>query len=269
MGIPYAEVIGDPITHSKSPVIHKFWLEKLGIEGDYRRTRVTAEGLEAYLRERRADPEWRGCNLTMPLKHRVEPLLDRVFPEVKVARAVNTIVRHDSGLVGTNSDMRGFAEPFRDVFPDRGTALLIGSGGAARAIFTALAALGFGPVEIMARREEPRFPLADRLLAEGRWHPLRERLPSADLVVNATPIGMAGGPRVDFDLTALLPSAIVYDIVYNPIETPLLAAARRRGLRTVDGLTMLIGQAAYAFVHFFDGEPPRQHDAELRELLTR
>ena len=264
MAVPYAEVIGDPIAHSKSPLIHKFWMEKLGFDGDYRAVRVTRDGLATYIESRRNDSDWRGCNVTMPLKIAVRALLDAEFEATKATEAVNTVLNLDGKLAGNNTDLRGFAEPFRKDFSDRGPALVIGAGGAARAIFIALAGLGFGPIQVMARRpEQINFKPMRRVAL-----PFNKVIPTTGLLVNASPLGMSGAAAVDFDLSALSRASLVYDIVYEPLETPLLAAARARGLRTIDGLSMLIGQAAYAFAHFFS-DPPRQHDADLRELLTR
>ena len=277
MGVPYAEVIGDPVAHSKSPLIHKFWLGRLGLRYDYRPTRVTAEYLRLYLDERRSDPDWLGCNVTMPLKRAIVPLLDRSFPEVKATGAVNTVLKMDAaeiewphpGLAGNNTDLRGFAEPFLGQYSERGLAAIVGAGGAARAVFVALAGLGFEIVHV-ANRTSLNAEAMLRQLGQrpDLAHALEDPIPAVDLLVNASAIG-GGGAQHDFDLSALAPTAIVYDIVYAPPETPLLAAARARGLRTIDGFQMLIGQAAASFVHFFDGEPPRELDHELRELLTQ
>lgn len=277
MGIPFVEVIGDPVAHSKSPPIHRFWLGKLGMEGDYRTFRVTEPELPDYLESRRSDPDWLGCNVTMPLKRSIVPLLDRNMEGVLVTGAANMVLkvkaeaigRDADGLVGNNTDLRGFAEPFREHYPERGKAALIGSGGAARAAFVALAALGFETVHVASRAPDKAATMLRSLGQYGRvGRSLDDPIPTVDLLVNASALGSPGAPGV-VDLSQLPPHAIVYDIVYEPLETELLAAARRRGLRTIDGLTMLIGQAAASFVHFFDGEPPRQHDGELRELLRQ
>jgi shikimate dehydrogenase len=266
MGVPYAEVIGDPVSHSRSPLIHRFWLERLGLEGDYRATEVSAEGLQDYLRERRGDPHWRGCNVTMPHKRAVLPLLDGLLDAAREIGAANVVVDVDGKLAGNNTDARGFAEPFRERYPERGTAALIGAGGAARAAFVALDALGFSVVHL-ANRTVDRAETMVRSLGRRALmvRPLDHPLPRVDLLVNASAIGSAGG--FEFDLDPLPAGAIVYDMVYEPLETPLLAAARARGLRTIDGLTMLIGQAAASFVHFFGADPPRDRDSELRERL--
>ncbi|HEX8308381.1 MAG TPA: shikimate dehydrogenase [Allosphingosinicella sp.] len=269
MGVPYAEVIGDPIAHSKSPLIHKFWLGKLGLEGDYRRTLVPSRDLGAHLQERRRDPDWSGCNVTSPHKVDIVELLDGLFPEAKAAGAVNLVKNHRGTLLGSNSDLRGFAEPFRSAYSERGTAALIGAGGAARAAFIALAGLNFDIVHVANRTPGKAEAMLRSLNQEGLAPcSLEDPIPAVDLLVNASAIGGPGND-FDFDLSGLPDDAIVYDIVYSPLETPLLAAARSRGLRTIDGLSMLIGQAAAAFVYFFDGIPPREHDPELRELLTR
>jgi shikimate dehydrogenase len=269
MGVPYAEVIGDPIAHSKSPLIHNFWLERLGIEGEYRRTQVTADGLADFLERRRADIDWRGCNVTMPHKTVIVPLLGALFEAAKATGAVNLVMNVQGNLAGTNTDLRGFAEPLRRLDVRGGTAAVFGAGGAARAACIALWALGYEIVHV-ANRTRAHAEAMLRALGQraSLARSLEDPIPSVDLLVNASALGTAGRDH-DWDLRWLAPTAIVYDIVYLPLETGLLAAARTRGLRTIDGLAMLIGQAAAAFVHFFDGEPPRGQDGELRELLIR
>jgi shikimate dehydrogenase len=272
MGVPYAEVIGDPVAHSKSPAIHKFWLERLGIEGDYRATRVTADELPAYLAARRSDPDWRGCNVTMPLKGIVGSMMDGLFPAAKVAGAVNTIFRHEDKLMGNNTDLRGFAAPFRSAFHERGPAMILGTGAAARTAFVSLAALDFNPILVTGRDRARAHELLNSLGQSDpsqQPHPIDIPLPELQLFVNASAAGMQGREPVGVDLSPLPPTAIVYDIVYDPLETDLLAKARSLGLRTIDGLTMLIGQARASFVHFFEtDEPSPEYDADLRERLT-
>ncbi|MGX7896164.1 shikimate dehydrogenase [Tsuneonella sp. HG222] len=282
---PYAEVIGDPVAQSKSPAIHGHWLAQAGIEADYRACPVAPGGLAAYLAARRADPAWRGCNVTMPHKEAIVPLLDRLDPLAARIGAVNTVVPLDGELVGFNTDSEGFLEPIREDLSKTHyfrMARVLGTGGAARAIVAALAAEGV--VIVLAGRDPAK---AGALLAEidpaNEHHAtdiahfaqatdfaFDDREGCFDLVVNASPLGMAGQPPLAFDLSHVPPGSIVYDIVTHPLDTPLLQQARAAGFRTVDGLAMLIGQAAAAFEKFFGRPPPRDAgDASLRALLAR
>lgn len=269
-GQAYAEVIGDPIAHSKSPLIHGFWLKALGIDADYRATHVTPDGLGAYFEARRADPAWRGCNVTIPHKQAV---LDHVEDRGDVRGtigAMNTVVRAEDGmLVGTNTDAGGFYAPIAGLDLEGRHAAVIGAGGAARAILFALARVGIGRVTILNRNVLKAAALLSSFGIKGEALPLGSPLPPVDLLVNASALGMTGQPPLDLDLSPLSEEAVVYDVVYAPLETPLLAQARARELDTVDGLDMLIGQAALAFELFFGAEPPRERDEELRELLTQ
>lgn len=279
----YAEVIGDPIVQSKSPAIHGFWLEKLGLEADYRAHHVTAEGLTEYIAARREDTDWRGCNVTMPHKQAVLALVDRLEPLAKRVGAVNTIQRAKDGkLVGRNTDVAGFLEPLQDCLRKQHyfrMARVLGTGGAARAIVAGLNAEGFTLV-LAGRNPDKARALLDEL-AEGEHHTAHlahfadatdfafdDRDGCCDLVVNASPLGMRGQPPLAFDWSHAPPGSIAYDIVTDPVETEFLKAARGAGFETIDGLSMLIGQAAAAFTHFFGEEPPREHDAELRERIT-
>ncbi|MBY0283246.1 MAG: shikimate dehydrogenase [Sphingomonas sp.] len=265
----YAEVIGDPISHSKSPLIHRFWLEALGMTGDYRAARVDADGLAGYFAARRDDPDWRGCNITIP--HKIAAL-DHVADPGGVREsigAINTVFRGDGGvLTGTNTDAGGFYAPLAEVDLVGKPVVVIGAGGAARAILFALSRLGVGPVTLLNRSPLKGAALLARFGLKGQVLPLTAPLPPAALLVNASPLGMAGQPPLTIDLAPLPDGAIVYDIVYAPLETELLAAADARGLATIDGLEMLIGQAAFAFEILFDAAPPRDRDDDLRALLT-
>lgn len=285
MSKPYAEVIGDPIAQSKSPPIHNFWLAKLGIEAEYRACHVRPDDLADYLTNRRKDPDWRGCNVTMPHKQTVMPLLDRVAAPAGEIGAVNTVLNAaGGGLTGTNTDASGFLEPLRSDLEKAHyfrMARIIGTGGAARAIVKALASEGFTLV-IAGRDPAKARALLDELAPGGEHHtaPLAHfsdptdfafdnREGCLDLVINASSLGMQGQPPLAFDWSHAPPGSIAYDIVTVPLDTPFLQGARARGHRTIDGLAMLIGQAAAAFEHFFGQLPLREHDAELRALLTR
>jgi len=270
-----AGVIGWPVAHSKSPLIHRFWLERLGLDGDYGRFAVAPDRLDRAIAALPA-LGLTGVNVTVPHKQAVIPLLDHIDPAAAMIGAVNTVVVEDGRLVGYNSDAPGFLEPLGKIGERAGRAVVIGAGGAARAVVHALAAAGFR-VDI-ANRDLGK---AERLAAElggpgGGAMPLAALadldLPAdgsrIDLIVNSSVLGMTGAPPLDIGLDRVAPSVIVYDIVYAPLDTPLLVAARRRGHPTVDGLAMLIGQAAVAFRRFYGVAPPRDADAALRAMLT-
>ncbi len=264
----YAEVIGDPIAQSKSPLIHGFWMEKLGIAGRYRRCHVRPDELAAYVGRRRDDPDWRGCNITIPHKIAV---LDFVADPGGVRTSIgaaNTIARDESGaLFATNTDAGGFYAPLAGSNLAGKPVVVVGAGGAARAILFALSRMDVGPVTILNRNVLKASMLLAALGLKGKALPLGSALPSAALLVNASALGMAGQEPLAIDLSPLPSDAIVYDIVYAPLVTDLIAQAEDCRLATIDGLEMLVGQAALAFELFFGAAPPREHDEELRELL--
>jgi len=269
MGVPYAEVIGDPIEHSKSPLIHKFWLQTLGLDGDYRARRVTPTELPAFLRSRRGDPTWRGCNVTMPHKQTILALLDTVSRNAAAIGAVNTVRRGEDGrLHGRNSDVHGIWRSLDDVELAGKRVLLIGAGGAARAAAYAIQQRTPGSTMVMNRNVAAAERLVEDFRLSGPALPLG-KLPPADLVVNASAMGMAGVPWPVLDLEMLSADAVVFDMVYVPLETPLLAAARSCRLRTIDGHTLLINQATEAFSIFFGHGAPADSMATLRGRLTR
>lgn len=281
---PFAHVIGDPIAQSKSPVIHSFWLEMLGIPGEYEAAHVTSENLDDYLAVSKPDPRWIGCNVTMPHKQAILPMLDRLDPLAEQLGAVNTVVREpDGALKGYNTDANGFLEPLRAKLDEQHLfrmARILGTGGAARAIVAALARHGFTLV-VAGRNPDKARALLDELVPEGEHHaihidhfatktdfPFDDREGCLDLIVNASPLGMSGNPPLDFEWSHAPPGSIAYDIVTSPIDTPFLEAARANGHTTINGFAMLIGQAAIAFEKFFGARPPREHDEELVELLS-
>lgn len=265
MGVAYAEVIGDPVGHSLSPAIHRFWLEKLGLRGDYRSTRCTARELPRLLGQRCADPFWRGCSVTAPLK---APAAKLVVDPTRICTrlgAANAVFRSPLGCgVGANTDLIGVAEALGDAKPER--ACIIGAGGAARAASEVLRLRG-AEVTILARNPSKIVGVRARSIDRAS-----EALAGVDCLVNATPLGMAGAAEMpDSVLDALArtaENALILDMVYAPLETELLVRARAQGRKAVDGLAMLIGQAAPAFELFFGAAPPRGHDSELRERLT-
>ena len=284
---PYAEVIGDPIAHSKSPLIHNFWLGKLGIDAEYRACHVRPDELEDYFTRRRGDAEWRGCNVTVPHKISSLEFVDETADDARLIGATNCIVHDGPQLRAWNTDSAGFAEPLDRLMPaasaQLGAAYVIGSGGAARAAAHALLQRNW-LLTFVARNRNAAREIADDLSSGSSEHVatmafeqfqalvldswLDRPQPPIQIVVNATPMGMADFSVLPFRIGSVMPGTIVYDMVYSPLETQLLADARTSGLPTIDGLQMLIGQASEAFKLFFGQPAPREHDAELRALLT-
>jgi shikimate dehydrogenase len=256
MGVPYAEVIGDPIAHSKSPIIHKFWLDKLGLEGDYRRTQVKSGELEAYFASRRRDPNWRGCNVTMPHKGEVASFMDNVNPSARRIGAINTVARYDDDLVGLNTDWIGLNLALGEHSAAGRDVVLIGAGGAARAALEELKQAQPSSIVILNRDTAKAARLVDHFGVAAEVLPLGDP-PPADLLINASALGMKGYPPLEIDLGNLRAGATVLDMVYHPLNTSLLQQARSRGFFAIDGLQMLIWQAAMAFQVFFQMSPPR------------
>lgn len=267
MGVPYAEVIGDPIAHSKSPLIHKHWLRQMGIEGDYRAKRVTSDGLPAYLEARRADRDWRGCSVTMPLKQIVMDHVDDLNPVARRIGAVNAVIRMYDMLQGINTDWIGVNLALGES-RSGDDVVVIGAGGAARAVLAELRMAKPRSISIMNRTPEKALGLLQHFGLEGEVLPIGA-VPTADLLINASSLGMSGHPPLEIDLSAMRPGAIVFDLVYHPLDTELLRRARAAGLRTLDGLELLVWQASMAFTHFFGKPPEPTWTPELRELLAR
>lgn len=273
MAEPYAEVIGDPIAHSRSPAIHDHWLRELGLSGRYQATQVAAAGLADYLSTRRQDPDWRGCSVTAPHKEAVLPHLDRLSGAAEQIGAVNCIVPEGTILTGHNTDVAGILAALAGIDIIDRRAILIGAGGAARAAVYALHQADAGEIVILARDPARAEPLV--ALAPGRAHAasLTDAAPFRDaaLLINATPLGMPHAPPFPPTIFAhfpqLAPGAAALDMVYDPLDTPFLAAARAAGLRPIDGLAMLIGQARRAFRLLFGADPPAD-EAALRRLLA-
>ena len=269
--IPRACVIGWPIRHSRSPLIHRCWLKKHGLPGDYVLREVEPEGLAGFI-STMAQEGFVGCNVTVPHKEAVMPLLDRLDATAASIGAVNTIWREGTDWIGGNTDMIGLlanldAEaPGWDACEIR--AVVLGAGGAARAAVAGLVLRKAATVTIVNRSLDR----AQRLAAAfaGRGTDIRissagqaaAALGEATLLLNATSLGMQSKEPLELDLAPLPAGAVVYDLVYVPLETDLLSQARARGLVCVDGLGMLLHQAVPGFAHWFGVTP--QVDAALR-----
>ncbi len=269
---PRAGIIGWPVDHSRSPLIHGYWLKAYGLHGEYGRYPVAPDAIETVLKSF-ADQGLVGANVTVPHKEVAYRLCNRRDEAATALGAVNTLWLEDGRLVGGNTDGFGFlanldhGAPGWDATP--GSAVVLGAGGAARAILWALKDRGFSPIHVVNRtraRAEKLVVTFGAPLQAHDWEDLPDLLAGARILVNTTTLGMHGQPPLSLDLAPLGADALVTDIVYAPLETPLLADARRRGLATVDGLGMLLHQAVPGFARWF-GVTPKVTPA-LRALLV-
>jgi len=265
-----AFVIGHPIAHSRSPKIHGHWLKSYGLAGSYEAIDVAPGDLAGFIAALRENG-FRGGNVTIPHKEAVFELVDRIDPAAERIGAVNTLWFEDGRLWGGNTDAHGFAANLDEHAPGwaaNGPAVVLGAGGAARAIIYALKERGVRDIRILNRTLERAGDLRDRFgegISAHRLEAAGELLADAGLLVNTTALGMHGNEGLPADPAALPDKAIVTDIVYVPLETPLLAAARARGLACVDGLGMLLHQAVPGFERWFGKRP--EVTAELRDLV--
>ncbi|MFO1161348.1 MAG: shikimate dehydrogenase [Reyranellaceae bacterium] len=257
-----AGVMGHPVMHSRSPMLHNYWLEKHRLAGHYMPLAVRPEQIEKALRALPA-LGFAGCNLTMPHKETAVGIMDRVSPLVRKVGAMNcVVVAADGTLEGHNFEAFGYAESLAQEIPgwraDAGPIVLLGAGGGARAVVAGLAERGAREIRVInrspARAEKLVRDLGSPAVALP-WESRHDALADAVLVVNATSQGMHGQPPLDIDLAKLPASAAVSDLIYAPRETPFLAAARGRGNRAVNGLGMLLNQARPAFKAWFGVMP--------------
>jgi shikimate dehydrogenase len=266
-------VVGWPVAHSRSPLIHGFWLAKYGIEGSYVKQPLPPDQAAEFLRNLPAHG-FVGCNVTLPHKETAFAVADERGPAAAAVGAANTLWLEGGRLVAESTDTLGFINNLKATVPDvdlRGAAVaILGAGGAARAVIYSLLSEGVGGVRLMNRTHARAETLARHFGARITVHDWEQRntcVRGARLLVNTTTLGMTGADRLDLDVSALDSRCIVADIVYVPLTTPLLAAARARGLATVDGLGMLLHQAAPGFEKWFGVRP--EVTEELRALLAR
>lgn len=269
-GIPFAEVIGDPIEQSLSPIIHCFWLKQLGIRAGYRRHPVGRGQLQRYLDERRANPDWRGCNVTMPLKLDALAAADEGSDRALGAGAANLLLPREGKLLAGNTDVCSVEHLVRKLAAagaPTARITLLGTGGAARAALMALRLLGMPTVCIQARDMPQAYSLAVQFGLKIEPRPFNAPVETEGLI-NATPLGMTGQMPLDIELAGMPAGGWVMDFVSSPRTTPLLERARERGLQTLSGIDLLIEQAAESFAHFYGVPPPRDRDGELRGRLA-
>ncbi|MDG4890414.1 MULTISPECIES: shikimate dehydrogenase [unclassified Mesorhizobium] len=266
-----AFVTGHPIAHSRSPKIHRHWLEEYGIDGSYQAIDVRPEDFAAFLKSL-DENGYCGGNVTIPHKEAAYALVERRDEAAEAIGAVNTLWLEDGVLWGGNTDALGFAGNLDEHAPGwaaNGPAVVLGAGGASRAVIYALKDRGLNDIRIVNRTLARAEELADRFGAGVSAHgagAVGELLSDAGLLINTTALGMHGNETLAADPAGLPGHAIVTDIVYVPLETPLLAAARARGLKTVDGLGMLLHQAVPGFERWFGKRP--QVTPQLRRMIV-
>jgi shikimate dehydrogenase len=266
-----AGVIGWPVEHSRSPLIHGFWLQRFGIDAVYDRYPVPP-GAFAEFASLIGRDGLVGANVTVPHKEAAFAACHRRTSVAEALGAVNLLWREDGLLWGDNTDVEGFLANLDESAPEWAqrptSAVVIGAGGAARAILYGLLGRGFDRIALINRTLSRARTLADtfgKRVSAAPWEELGERLSGAALLVNASILGMAGEPPLELDIRSLPADAVVADIVYVPLRTPLIQAARARGLRTAEGLGMLLHQAAPAFERWFGRRP--KVTSELRALV--
>ena len=268
-----AFVTGFPVRHSRSPMIHGHWLRLFGIAGTYEAVEVAPRDFPAFVAALRdGSAGFIGGNVTIPHKEQAFLLADAPDALAAELGAANTLYRRDGRLYATNTDGYGFLHNLDDRVPGwwerRGRAVVLGAGGASRAVIQALRDRGFGEVHVLNRTLARAEELADRFGPRIHAAPLgalAERLAGADLFVNTTSLGMDDSGSIAIDFTAMRPDALVTDIVYVPLITPILAQARDQGLRIADGLGMLLHQAVPGFEAWFGRRPGVT--PELRALV--
>jgi shikimate dehydrogenase len=267
-----AAVMGWPISQSRSPLLHNYWFEKHGLAGAYVPLAIRPEGLRAALRALPA-LTFAGCNLTIPHKQEAMAIVDAVDDTARKIGAIScVVVRPDGSLSGSNNDWFGFVHNILEFVPDwradAGPAVVMGAGGGARAVVYGLMQRGAREIRLVNRTHARALKLAEDFggpITVLPWEERHAALAGCAMLVNATSQGMIGQPPLDLRLDALPQSALVNDIIYIPRETPLLAAARKRGNRTVTGLGMLLHQGIPAWKAWFGIEP--KVTAELRARI--
>lgn len=262
--IPRAGVIGWPVAHSRSPKLHGFWLKQHGLIGRYDKLPVPPEDLASFIADLPKEPGFRGVNVTIPHKIAVLPLMAQIDDTARRIGAVNTVVvQPDGSLHGSNTDAFGFIENLKADAPagwaaSAGPAMVLGAGGAARAVIVALLDAGVKELRLANRSIEKAEALADefgRAVRPVAWDDRTAALAGINLLVNTTSLGMAGQPPLEIALDDLPGTALVNDIVYSPLVTDLLARAKERGNPVVDGLGMLLHQGRPGFEAWFGVAP--------------
>lgn len=267
-------VIGDPIAHSLSPLLHQSWIKALGLRAHYTGQLVSPEAFNQSVQKLFSAPGFVGMNITLPHKAAALAFADEASDDAKMAGAANVLVRKNNKTFAENTDIEGFMAPLltaRGSAQWRGTKIvIIGAGGAARAVILGALKLKPSTINLLNRTDARATSLAAHFGAPIKacaWVDRHEAIKEASLIVNTSAAGMTGKPALDLSLQNVPLGALVYDLVYTPLETPLLLAAKQKGLETLGGLDMLIGQARPSFHSFFGKEPPKSLD--IKSILIR
>ena len=269
-------VIGWPINHSRSPLIHNYWIKKHGLEGSYDKHAIEPDALQSFVENFRSSG-FSGCNVTVPHKETIIPFLSIVDGEAKRLVAVNTLYLKNGELRGTNTDGEGFCAHLQQSHPTfqikGGRFVVLGAGGAAKAIIGSLLDQGAKEILLVNRSSLRASNIVDQFGAGIKYlgdMPSDDALRSCDLLINTTSLGMRGQPPLNVNLDALNPQSIVADIVYVPLETELLKQAKVRGNPTLGGLGMLLHQAVRGFELWFGVRPEvtlELHDIVVADLM--
>jgi shikimate dehydrogenase len=265
-------IIGWPVSHSRSPLIHNYWIRKYAIDAVYEKTEVRPEDVVSFVSGFQA-AGWTGCNVTVPHKEAVCAALSNMDSSARRLGAINTLYISDGKLRGTNTDGEGYLASLLQAYPDfdfRGARIVVlGAGGAAKAIIGALSDRGVQTITVHNRSKDRVAALQKQFgpqILPGNPQGNASSNLQCDLFINATSLGMSGQPPLEFNLSGLPQAAIVSDIVYSPLETPLLKLARAQGNRTLGGLGMLLHQAVRGFELWFGVRP--EVTSELYELVA-
>ncbi len=265
-----AAVLGDPIGHSLSPLLHQTWLQELGLLGEYKAVLVKAENFEIKISQLFADPDFVGANITLPHKQRALHCADQASPLAKKVGAANLLFRKNNTIIAENTDVFGFLDPLYQILDVQSligkTALVFGGGGAAKAVVFALCSSQIDHVFLCNRSQEK----AETFFAEVQnpqtkllhWDNRNQPPTAPDIVINASSAGMTGFAPLDINLAFCGPKTVVYDLVYQPIQTPLLQQAKEKNIAHLGGLDMLIAQASPSFHAFFGVKPPQTNLAK-------
>ena len=273
-------ILGFPINHSFSPTIHTYWMKKYNINGTYKKIKTSTKRLKKIVKNL-CSLGYRGVNLTIPLKEETISILNKSDNIVKITKSVNTLIFHNKNLIeGINTDVYGFKKSLYEITKgkNKGKALVIGSGGAARAVVYGLIDMNYKEIVIVYRTkkkarqlkkdmEKQHQKLGKKKIALKNIKNIEDEISNTNLLVNTTPLGMKGFPKMAFSLEKLNKKTSVFDLVYNPLETELIKFAKKNGNKNTNGLKMLLYQAQLSFSFWFNKKP--NISKQLEDILRK